>query len=277
MSSMDASDSICGFIESVQAGDAASAAHFLSEEFGVHDGLDRYAYADHEIREFGRRRPWLRLPLKVNILDRADTCYHIAIEDALGHFVYEDLLHVDGQGRLVGNGDLVEMVPKLHFHADGTASRGMSLRVRDGKLSRVHVVAPTASHYRFDTRSSSQEADEASHLSFVIDDDDLLGKDGEFRFYIETGKGLTACGQSCRLRGTDHPYFICDLHPVIRGTRVSFSRHMTNAWAVTVELDSGRFVTIEAPSRDDLEFEEPVRNVILTDALDNDWDGIHAG
>lgn len=268
---------INAFIGAVQNGDAEAALACLADRFGIHDGLDRNAYVAHEIQEFGRRKALLNGALKVKLLAQSGDCRHIVIEDAGGHLVYEDWIHVNEDGLIVGNGYLVEMVPKLRFHANGAVSRGMSLRVREGRLGHAHVVTPFAHYYRFEQRSSSQEPDEASHLSFVLDEDDLLGKEGVFRLYIEAEGGLRAVDQSCYLRGTDHPYFRGNLHPVIHGPMVSFSQEMVNAWAVTVELESGRFVTIAAPSAGTIDFGEPVRNVVLTDALDNDWDGIHAG
>lgn len=276
MSFMAVSESILAFVQAVHSGDQDTALRLLSPYFKIHDGLDRRAYAEHEIREFKRRLPYLRLPLEVRLIEQSGSCQHIALYDASQHFVYEDWLHLGPDNLLVGNGDFIEMVPKLHFHADGSISRGMALRTRTGKLSHVHVITPCTSHYRFDCVSSSQEEDGASHLSFVINDDDLLGRDGEFRCYVETRRGLCVSRQTRYLRGIDHPCFTSGMYPRIDGCYVSFEHDMANAWSLTVELESGKLRTIEAPSGEPIEFDEDVRHAILTDAIDNDWEGIHA-
>jgi|HigsolmetaAR206D_1030411.scaffolds.fasta_scaffold00264_29 hypothetical protein len=261
---------ISDWIFSLASGDRDRAAALLSDEFGMHDGMDAVAYLNHEISEFRERREGFGLPARPEILIKpeGDGAYLIHVLTDHGHLAYEDRLHVDRDGKIVGNGRPLEIITKLAFStALERPVRAMAIR---GHREPIRSLTPLFPTKWFSFMPAGTFSIDGFHVAHFDEGEESPKTEARsFRFLI----GNRGVSVHAVMRGIDHPFFSADRFPRISGRRVHIDLSRGPIWSVTARLRDGSVRSVDCPRIETLEFETDVLQATVTDAVDNDWEG----
>ncbi len=263
---------VIDFLKSLVAGKADQARLYLSEEFGIHDGLGAEAYVTHEIGAFKELLLDQERDAVIEV-DRLDKTVAVTLVGPEG-LIYAARMSVDDQGLVKGNQYQIEYVPKFHIESSGEVSRGLALRsplvgVRSAALLSIEPKPIRSGHGSFEFRGS-KAAGEFASLRFKLDADDLFAKDVTMRIALEDGQRFT---ETVRFPDSgDFGEWQEQLFVAIKGNRVEILDAKSRPWQVDVELKDYTNYTYFRPEKDFAKkFDAPVKRVVVTDALDNEW------
>jgi hypothetical protein len=260
---------VAAFVAALAAGDAAGAGACLAPDFGLHEGMGRDGWLDHELGEFSRR--WAACGFAPgDALGIAPSAAPAGLRgflvlDAAGGFVYEDALCVGPDGLIRGNGRGVEVVSKLQFERGRPTRRAVAIRSHGRDIAAVTPL-DAAEDVVFE-KAATWDEDRFHSFSFTVPGDDLRSRVARMRVTTRAG-GETV---SVLLRGADHPLFLGARWPELDGNRVAVDIGRGRLWGLAVGFEGGGTASVPHPSRPILEFDRPVEWATLTDALDNDW------
>lgn len=249
------------YFKALLAGDKGRALSFLSSKFGVSSGLACDDHIRYELQQFEERGHLLRGGIEIRRL-RFNGLVDVYGVFSEGRFVYEDEFWFDENDLLMGNGRPCDIVSKIHRYHDGRTTRAVAIRYPD--IKHLRCLDPAVREQRFIPKANA----DAAQLFLSLGDDDGRSRIMDFRVLKEGFAGPLAA----EMRGKDHPLFVDDMFPLIRGCEVEVAPERMSIWSLMVWFADGRTQVINAPQKKHYRFPDPVVQAVLTDALDNDWD-----
>jgi hypothetical protein len=266
---LEATGNIELLVSSLLRGDSpASIRANLAADFGIHGGLSVVDYVDHELSEFAARRYWFGdHGFSIVPVSFADGVLRFFVVDANGSLVYEDALGVDRNGRVAGNCQPVEVVTKLKFKSGGEMKRSAALRYPKGSI----VTARLDCAGSCVLRGPEFADDNFWQIEADFEGDDFLERQIGIRSVVERNGMRSVVVAEALFRGTDHPMF-ADMRPTISGSEILIPEGRLRVWSLAVLLMDGSRRYIEHGITPVMQFDQPVAKVILTDALDNEWE-----
>jgi len=242
----------------------------FGDPFGVREGRGLDEWIDHEVSEFSTRMSHFDLnggeaAIRIERFMDSDRAMFSVLGQS-GEIIYRDMWSYDGEGRIVGDGSMFEVVPKLQLARGRDARRGLALRSPRGRIVSVTPIGIAAEDCVLDVGLSSAD-DGFSTFSMEINGDDLKGMWARFRIADDAGARAT---ETVWLRGADETGFATDMFPVVSGNEVEVPGRWPS-WALNVVLSDGRVACVDHPRPGIHRFVAGVSAAVLTDALDNDW------
>jgi hypothetical protein len=242
----------------------------FGDSFGVREGMGLNEWIDHEVGEFSSRMSHFDLhggeaAIRIERVMDSDRAMFSVLGKS-GEIIYRDIWSFDGQGRIVGDGSMFEVVPKLQLARGRDARRGLALRSPRGRIVSVTPIGIAAEDCVLDVGLSSAD-DGFSTFSMEIQGDDLKGMWARFRIADDAGARAT---EKVWLRGADETGFAADMFPIVSGNEVEVAGR-SPSWALNVVLADGRVACVDHPRPGIHRFGAVVSAAVLTDALDNDW------
>lgn len=269
------------YVAALIALDGDRAARCLSPAFTRHQGRDRQAHIQHELREFGHRAPYYGLDkgFDVEIIASENNCVTFFVTDYRGRLVYEDWAVFGDDDLLVGDGGIWEVINKMRFrqHDDPAFVRAFCIR--------MNPVLPKAIMVHDAVMSDHLILPGVYEPSFAVCEFTLTNRDGTpdntcGRWVDLSIYGGVANSRERRryyMRGTDHPHFVSDLFPVLSGQTVLMPDYDGHPWCLSLRLADGRNIVIDHPDERRYDFDQDVVFAVLTDAIDHDWEVRRAG
>ena len=196
---------------------------------------------------------------------------YFSVLNSEGKFVFEIPVCFSDGGKLLPNCSRYNIVPKTLFNKF-RFKRQFAIWCPQNKQDPFSVIAKgTIIENGFLIETSSYDEDSFKNFSFTIPDDDLSSKNIKFIIFGESSKEKV----SVRFCGRDHPFFIDNNYPIITDNSVQIDDTGMIIWSLSVFLDSGEKIYLPFPKSETLYFNNKVVKVVLTDALDNDWEVLY--
>ena len=263
------------YVRALVAGDRAAALNCLSPRFTRHMGLDAGGFVDYEIAEFRPRvEPYFLkegTSVKIHDWNRETGDIDYFVFNRRGQMIYEEQNRIDEAGRLTGDGGEWEFISKLKFRKDAAGRveviRGLCLRHQRWKPTGLVVYNHAADNLSLKPSSYDEYA---SVCEFHIEGD--AGTAITADVMVTAGIPGSRERKSLVMRGTDHPYYLPDLFPVILGCTIRLPAYPLIYWALNVETADGKRHRLYNPAETEYVFDEPVVFAVLNDAVDNDWE-----
>lgn len=249
------------FIEALRCGDRAAAKACLSPDFGISSSERADDFLTWELSQFHPRRYLLERGYSVEFDRIVEPSTFYSILDSRGWLLYEDEFFFDDQDRIIGNQRMFDVVTKLHFVA-GDVFRGICLPrffVRHARILNQNLL------WSF-VKDSSAEG--STIIKYAVSGDDFVSRNIDLRIIGES----FAQTVHVSARGMDSKHFVDNMFCGIDGFRVMVPVDRMNIWCISVMLEGGEWVVVEHPSKSVYEFDAKVQKVVLTDALDHDWE-----
>jgi hypothetical protein len=267
---------VIDFLKAVIEADREKAERCLSPEFGLCDGLLASDYITHEVAAFANLLldHERELAFETEALDEGTVAVTVLGPDGL---VFASRMHIDQRGLVTGNQHQAEFVPKFRFSNRGTVHRSAAVCSHRAGVSSAFITsldpksAPYAGYTDFDFRGSQISGDFAS-LRFELLDEDLLEKHVNLRISLSNGDRLR---ERVRFPGRNdfEKWQERSLFTMVEGNSVEIWDAKSRLWQVDVKLEDHTEYTFFRPDRNFARrFDAPVRKVIVTDALDNEWE-----
>lgn len=257
---------IKAFIHGLIAGDEMAVRSSLSPSFTRHDGLMANDYVTQELQEFRE----LLLPnerdVEIAIYSRGEGRNLVFVESPEG-LVYADTIFTDGDGKICGNGNNLECVPKYRYEAGRGTWR--SLAVRD-PAGQVKSAFPLFACSEFNWRRAFEDG-EFGYVRFQIANDDGSERDAAFRFGVgerpSLKQNVTFPAQTDFGRWQEKDFF-----PMVKENEVTLPKGKSRPWMAEITLvDHTQYIFSRPEPEFSREFDAAVKRVVLTDALDNEW------
>jgi hypothetical protein len=267
---------VIDFLKAAIEADREKAERCLSPEFGLCDGLLASDYVTHEVAAFANLLldHERELAFETEALDERTVAVAVVGPDGL---VFASRMRIDQRGLVTGNQHQVEFVPKFRFSSQGTVHRSAAICSHRTGVSSAFITsidpksARHAGHTDFDFRGSQISGGFAS-LRFELLDEDLLEKHVNLRISLSDGDRLR---ERVRFPGRNdfEKWQERSLFTMVEGNSVEIWDAKSRLWQVDVKLEDHSEYTFFRPDRNFARrFDAPVRKVIVTDALDNEWE-----
>ncbi|NTF17238.1 hypothetical protein G6L37_02180 [Agrobacterium rubi] len=254
---------VAGFV------DGAPAHDLFSGGFGTREGRSLDEWIAHELAEFQGRRSVFGLDdgfeIAIDHVTETGTVV-FSVLGRKGDAICQDAWDMDGEGRIVGNGSMFEVVSKLQFEEGSATRRAMAVRSPRGKVSSIVPIGLAVEDCML-AHGGNADVDGFSTFSMILPDDDLLGFSARFRMADDSGVRAT---ETVWLRGLDSRSGGADLYPLIEKTSVTVPGS-SRAWTLNVMFGDGKSECLDHPLPGRYDFGRTVKAAVLTDLMDHDW------
>lgn len=250
---------------------------FSNQSFGIHNSLDLETYCEVEMEEFALKceKFELNMSASVKVYDLPNDMFYFALGKKDDLAVFEGIFTWNNLNKIAdGNGYKFKIEPKIQFiknESNGTIDYTRRINIKPLNGVEIYKVI-------------EKKVPESSEL-VKIELNDILG--GNFYGYIRneisnnletkfeeikifSSEGIAK--QHVLLRGTDHPLFMDNLWPEITKDKKEF-KIKDNCWPVIiwVLLENGEEFFYKYPKEKQWNYENPIKEVCLTDNLSFDW------
>lgn len=238
-----------------------------------HNGFLIDDFIFNEVKQFEKSCPYYDLyenGFTVRKTGRVNDKSYYSVINNNNKFVFEYSLTVDNNHIFPDNLSY-QVVPKFLFYQNGNIKRSFAVWCPYSKSSPMTII-PKSKNYKLDQQqfnySASTETDGFFSYAFKIQYDDFREKIIKFRFLDKQFAGNI----DLRFPGKEHPYFFDNMFPIIDKQTVIIPDVEALVWSIAVFFDDGTNIHMEFPREKHILFNKSISKVILTDALDNDWE-----
>lgn len=256
--------------EAIWSGNAELAARQLSPCFGIHEGLTADGFVTGEISNINANRFRANgLSIRFELRKLHNTGEYLSQVSTIdGRFLNNDYWHFDDRSLIKGNGRSIEMVSKLHFASGSPPAHHVAIRSQKPGQQIVSVVpsGEVASIQLINPSCQQKDRFQLVRIEFQSTPPDSI----RLRIGFSTGNPVT---ETCHLYQWRQPGNHSELYPKFSEGVVVVPKMPIRAWSLSVVFLDGSFSVIEAPTAGIYRFDKTIRSCVLTDALDNDWEG----
>jgi hypothetical protein len=244
---------------------------FDVEEHSYHNGFEIKDFVISEIEQFNKSCPYYNLKpdeFHVDLTGNIGKKYFFSVINSEGQFVFEYGLNIN-DGKIIPDNSHYQVVPKFIFNNKKPSRRAFALWCPDNIQSPNAVIPKNfiaqEPEYNF---TASTLTDGFYSYNFYLDRDDYKEKLLKFRFIDKFFP------ESIELRfpGKEHPYFFDNMFPVIDKNKVIIPKVNSLVWSIAVFFEDETDIHMEFPREKTILFNKDIKKVVLTDALDNDWE-----